>query len=450
MFTSLRLERFKNFQDAELKLVPFTVLIGGNASGKSNIRDAFRFLHGIARGYSLAEIIGEKYGEGGERVWTGIRGGTPEICFAGARSFALTLESLISFPSPMGAQPPFSNGQADEKYPFKYRLEARIGNHRAIPSVAEERFWDGHSRDQLVGAVKNHELQVYQILADGREFPVVPSPVDRPFVHRLAHSIGTSVKSEFYTQNVNTQIHLHEWCTKLARTRFFDWSIDAIRQPSHPGQDALSDNGRNLSSVLYAICQDEQGKRNLLSWIDELTPMDPVDFEFPTDPTGRVLATLVERNKQKITLASASDGTLRFLAFLAAFLGPHPSSFLFFEELENGVHPTRLSLLLDLVENQVKNKNIQVVATTHSPQLLGRMSKDSLENASLIYRLDKEPDARIIRVIDMPDAKRLIRKYRAADLLASGWFEDTAHYMQPEPANEPSPQPVRRKSRARA
>ena len=203
------------------------------------------------------------------------------------------------------------------------------------------------------------------------------------------------------------------------KMRFFDWSLDAIRQPSLPGQDVLSDNGRNLSSVLFAICQDKQGKRNLLSWIEELTPMDAVDFEFPTDPTGRVLATLVEKNGQRITLASASDGTLRFLAFLAAFLGPHPSSFHFFEELENGIHPTRLALLLDLVENQVKNKNIQVVATTHSPQLLGRLSKDSLENASLIYRLDKEPDARIIRVLDMPDAKRLIRKYQADDLFAS-------------------------------
>ncbi len=105
---------------------------------------------------------------------------------------------------------------------------------------------------------------------------------------------------------------------------------DAIREPSLPGQDVLSDNGRNLSSVLYAICQNAQDKRTLLSWIGELTPMDAVDFEFPTDPTGRVLATLVEKNGQRITLASASDGTLRFLAFLAAFLGPHPSSFYFF------------------------------------------------------------------------------------------------------------------------
>jgi len=46
MFTSLRLERFKSFEDVELKLGPFTVLIGANASGESNIRDAFRLLHG--------------------------------------------------------------------------------------------------------------------------------------------------------------------------------------------------------------------------------------------------------------------------------------------------------------------------------------------------------------------------------------------------------------------
>ncbi|NJM35747.1 MAG: AAA family ATPase [Rhodomicrobium sp.] len=64
MLKKLRLERFKNFKEAELTLGPLTTLVGTNASGKSNIRDAFRFLHGISRGYSLAEIIGEKYVEG--------------------------------------------------------------------------------------------------------------------------------------------------------------------------------------------------------------------------------------------------------------------------------------------------------------------------------------------------------------------------------------------------
>ena len=65
---SIHLKRFKNFQDATLKLGPLTILIGANAAGKSNLRDAFLFLHGIGRGYTLAEIFGEKY-VGGERVW---------------------------------------------------------------------------------------------------------------------------------------------------------------------------------------------------------------------------------------------------------------------------------------------------------------------------------------------------------------------------------------------
>ena len=74
MITSVRMVNFKNFADETLKVGPFTVIVGANASGKSNIRDAFRFLHGIGRGYTLAEILGGKYGPGGQIEWAGIRG----------------------------------------------------------------------------------------------------------------------------------------------------------------------------------------------------------------------------------------------------------------------------------------------------------------------------------------------------------------------------------------
>ena len=43
MITSIRLVNFKNFTDETLRVGPFTVIVGANASGKSNIRDAFRF-----------------------------------------------------------------------------------------------------------------------------------------------------------------------------------------------------------------------------------------------------------------------------------------------------------------------------------------------------------------------------------------------------------------------
>ena len=63
--------------------------------------------------------------------------------------------------------------------------------------------------------------------------------------------------------------------------------------------------------------------------------MDIVDFEFPADQIGRILLTTVESNGQRISAYSLSDGTLRFLAVLAAFLGPERARLYFFEELEN-------------------------------------------------------------------------------------------------------------------
>jgi len=81
MFKKLTLKNFKNFKNAELTLGPFTVLVGANATGKSNIREAFRFLHGIGRGYNIPEIIGENWDSSGQKIWDGIRGGTSELSY---------------------------------------------------------------------------------------------------------------------------------------------------------------------------------------------------------------------------------------------------------------------------------------------------------------------------------------------------------------------------------
>ncbi len=89
MITRLELKNFKSFKHAELELGNFTLLIGANASGKSNIRDAFRILQGIGRGYSLADIAGVKWGEGSSKEWAGIRGGPREIAYSNSRSFAM-------------------------------------------------------------------------------------------------------------------------------------------------------------------------------------------------------------------------------------------------------------------------------------------------------------------------------------------------------------------------
>ena len=95
MITSVRMVNFKNFANETLKVGPFTVIMGANASGKSNIRDAFRFLHGIGRGYTLVEILGGKYGPGGQREWTGIRGAPNEIIRIERRNFSVGIEAPL-------------------------------------------------------------------------------------------------------------------------------------------------------------------------------------------------------------------------------------------------------------------------------------------------------------------------------------------------------------------
>lgn len=178
------------------------------------------------------------------------------------------------------------------------------------------------------------------------------------------------------------------------------------------------------------ICEDSSRKSSLLEWIKALTPLDVVDFDFPKDFSGRVLVHLVEKSGRKISAHSASDGTLRFLAMLAALLGADGARFYFFEELENGIHPTRLHLLVQLIEQQCRTGRVQVVATTHSPQLLGFLNPASRQDALLMYRLKDADDSRVRRIIELPEVNRILEMQDLGRLHASGWLEDMVELME--------------------
>ena len=59
--TKLTVENFKSFDKLEVELRPFNIVVGSNASGKSNFVDVFRFLHDIAED-SLESAIGSRGG----------------------------------------------------------------------------------------------------------------------------------------------------------------------------------------------------------------------------------------------------------------------------------------------------------------------------------------------------------------------------------------------------
>ncbi|MDF5717967.1 MAG: AAA family ATPase [Rhizonema sp. NSF051] len=424
MLKKLQLKRFKNFKDAELILGPLTLLVGTNASGKSNIRDAFRFLHGISRNYSFAEIFGEKWIEGGVLQWRGIRGGTREVTFDGAKSFAIDVS--------------FSLKEGTDDLKAIYHIEVDLGTNSQAPSLITERLTIAGQEDNFFDAESISSQGQKDLIVKVLNRPVTNRPTpftpNRPIVSQLAE-LATDISIE---EKAFASIRELAKATLQAFSsmRFLDLNPDAMRLPSIPGQTILGDRGENLSSVLQKICENPESKLALLQWVQELTPMDAMDFEFPADFTGKILLTLIEENGQKTSAISASDGTLRFLAMIAALLGPEPAHFYFFEELDNGIHPTRLHLLLQLIERKVSQRTIQVVATTHSPQLLRLLSSQSLEYASLTYRLSNRSDAQIKRIIDITEAQRVINEQDLARLHESGWLEDAVEFLEDEDTTE--------------
>ena len=215
----------------------------------------------------------------------------------------------------------------------------------------------------------------------------------------------------------------------LATMRFLDLSPERMRQPAFPGQTVLGDGGDNLPTVLKEICDDGKRRDILVGWTRELTPMDVEDFEFPVDPTtGRVQLALRESGGRTISAYAASDGTLRFLAMLAALLGTNPAGLYVFEEIDNGIHPARLRLLVDLIETQTAKGKVQVLTTTHSPELLSMVNDETFKSTSVICRRPDTNDAVIRPVAELPDAERLRGSQGLGRLHASGWMEDAVFF----------------------
>jgi predicted ATPase len=152
-------------------------------------------------------------------------------------------------------------------------------------------------------------------------------------------------------------------------------------------------------------------------------------LHFQEDLLGRVLVSLEEADGHRISAASASDGTLRFLALAAALFSPDSGRLFFFEEIDNGFHPTRLHLLLDLLDQASRQLSCQIVATTHNPQLAALLPKPARADAVLLYRREGSRESGAVRILDLPDVERILRAQDLGKLFATGWLEDAVEFQ---------------------
>lgn len=404
MLRTLSLLKWKSFGEP-LSHVPFsrlTLLVGPNASGKSNVLDALRFLQGLALDLPVYEVLRGRW-EGGREVWTGIRGGEAEAAAVGTAGFLLETTW---------------EGAGSERLVHSILL-SRLGevavHSESLLDEAQHYYFDTHAASlgqgggpQLGGAIrvalrsKPSGRSAVQVLKASRSLLGQIEPAER---------VDNAV---FDARNVVRR--------SMRELFFFDLQPRAMRQASTIGAPSLGVAGENLSAILHGM--PDQTRIDLVDWLSELCAprVDDITFEV-AEHSRAVFFLLLENGGKKVSSSSVSDGTLRFLGILAALLSVPPGSTCVFEEPDVGLHPARVHLLAELLENITMLRGIQVIATTHSPGLLAHLSDEALGN---VVAFDRDPTTGCTvckRAGDLPNFE-VLRSSRERDhLFATGWLE---------------------------
>lgn len=416
MLKSLRLVDFKSFQDQTINLAPLTVLVGANASGKSNFLDAIRFLQGIGLGLPLAEIFFGR-SEGGREVWPGLRGGAAEAARIGNGAFELTSRWHSSRRGPKPSSRPVSSR-------LDHSIECQTGGQ---PLVSSERL-GGPDLGLYLFSTTADALRGKTGITDGGAIRVA--------VKRDGQ--GNSPTAEYpASASLLTQIamrppaHAHRdvthHCAMLAEDMrgsvFLDISPPRMRDYRPRQVRELGAQGENISPILFEYCQDPERKANLIDWVSELCAPAITDIRFDETRHQEVMLEIIEAGEVPISARSLSDGTLRFLGELAALLTAPPGSMLLIEEIENGLHPSRAHLLVELLEHVTERRGVQVIATTHSPLVLQNLSEQALGNALVFGRVPEEGGTVVRCLKDLGDFAEIAGRRGVDHLFSTGWLE---------------------------
>ncbi|MFM7787854.1 MAG: AAA family ATPase, partial [Microcystis panniformis] len=186
---------------------------------------------------------------------------------------------------------------------------------------------------------------------------------------------------------------------------FLDPRPAEMRGYAYAKDDDIKEDGSNLSSVLYAVCQQGETQKNkLLDFIRSLPEQDITDIRFIITDRNDVMVKLIESfgNKEhQIDAPLLSDGTLRVLAIAATLLSVNPGTFVIIEEIDNGVHPSRADNLVKQIREIALERKLRVLITSHNPALLDAVPDSDIGNVLCCYRDPQAGDSRIVRLADL-------------------------------------------------
>jgi predicted ATPase len=341
----LTVEGFRSLADVEWKPGDLNVVIGPNASGKSNLLRVLELLAVSARG-GLAKYI-QKEGGMGPLVWDGL-------------ADSITISSKVS---------PLDPAKDVARYSHTYELELeRLGNSSAY-RIGRELLGNF---SKVESGLKEEPFKILErlphraVIFNEEEHGFVAPEESIPEEETLL-----SVAAGPFPKNDEIPKYQRELAS---------WSIyqdirtdrDAvIRQPPVTRvEKRVNSDGQNLVSVLHTLYSgDREFKREVNVAMKAAFGEEFEELSFQPAADQLIQFRLVWKSlRREQSAADLSDGTLRFLFLLAVLANPAPPPLIAIDEPEMGLHPSMLPIIAEYAASAAART--QVILTTHSPAFL--------------------------------------------------------------------------------
>lgn len=407
MISKLEIRNFKSISHAELALGPMNLFVGTNSSGKSNVLDALRVLQGIGSGFTVSEILNGKPRTATAEVWDAIRGGSE---YATLRS-ATTANGSAAVAIEVEVREALLSG--GESFDYKCEFNAQQGKliSESLASGGEPVF------DTPARGAEGSPSVVIRYYRKGKRGtkPSMEFERSRPVLQQISENTLVSQKDRATATR----------CAEvLANAQRLDPSPDMLRQYSTAQSvTRMGERGENFAALVSTIITQDEDRKAFVKWLRELSPADVDDVKILHGALREPLFAVTEHG-ETFPAPVLSDGTLRFAAIAAAFFQQSMPALLTIEEIEKGVHPSRLRLLVELLRSQTKRLGTQVIATTHSPDVLDWLDDEDLRYTFVAAR---DADSGISRIlpVDQLLKERGVRREttRLSSLFSEGWLE---------------------------